>query len=160
MVQHFEFLVIRNIEFSDKGINSYRNGSKRAEYEALTALNGASMQWWSCGMETWKKKMGPFEGNGWKSLLLELTLSYYWPPFYGENLPLDWVTTGLKPSWERVRSTLRNEATWRLDIDKLSTCKPTQQDIFTFHFIWNCFQKRQNMLGIKAYFQNSRESKK
>ena len=58
MVQKFEFLVIRNIEFSDKGINSYRNGSKRAEYEALTALNGASMQWWSCGMETWKKKWG------------------------------------------------------------------------------------------------------
>ena len=85
----------------------------------------------------------------------------YWPPFYGENLPLDdWVTTGLKPSWERVRSTLRNEATWRLDIDKLSTCKPTQQDIFSFHFIRNSFQKRQNMLGIKADFQNSSESKK
>ena len=108
-----------------------------------------------------KEKMGPFEGNGWKSLLLELTLSYYWPPFYGENLPLDdWVTTGLKPSWERVRSTLRNEATWRLDIDKLSTCKPTQQDIFSFHFIRNSFQKRQNMLRIKADFQNSSESKK
>ena len=44
VLKHFEFLVIRNIEFSDKGINSYRNGSKRAEYEALTALNGASMQ--------------------------------------------------------------------------------------------------------------------
>ena len=106
-----------------------------------------------------KEKMGPFEGNGWKSLLLELTLSY-WPPFYGENLPLDWVTTGLKPSWERVRSTLRNEATWRLDIDKLSTCKPTQQDIFSFHFIRNSFQKRQNMLRVKADFQNSSESKK
>ena len=104
-----------------------------------------------------KEKMGPFEGNGWKSLLLELTLSDYWPPFYGENLPLDWVTTGLKPSWERVRSTLRNEATWRLDIDKLSTCKPTQQDIFSFHFIRNSFQKRQNMLRIKANFQNRSE---
>ena len=46
----------------------------------------------------------------------------YWPPFYGENLPLDLVTTRLKnPARERERSTLRNEATWRLDIDKLST---------------------------------------
>ena len=61
LFQHFQLLVIRNIEFSDMGINSYRNGSKRAEYEALTALNGASMVVWNGNL---KEKMGPFEGNG------------------------------------------------------------------------------------------------
>ena len=44
LFQHFQLLAIHSSEFSDMGINSYRNGQKRAEYEALTALNGASMQ--------------------------------------------------------------------------------------------------------------------